>query len=94
MKTMALEKSDTTPVVSAGASQVFLFSKTLSPSGKGSDCVLFAGFVSPGIFRGDSGWFFKCISRRTGRTGLCGRGAAANGGFGVQCLDDSARIPG
>ena len=36
MKTMSLEKSETTPVVSAGASQVFLFSKTLSPSAKGS----------------------------------------------------------
>ena len=36
MKTMALEKTDMTSVVSPGTSQVFLFSKTLSPSGKGS----------------------------------------------------------
>jgi hypothetical protein len=36
MKAMALEKSDATPVVSAGATQVFLFSKTLSPSAKAS----------------------------------------------------------
>jgi len=34
MKPMALEKTDMTSVVSPGTSQVFLFSKTLSPSGK------------------------------------------------------------
>jgi tetratricopeptide (TPR) repeat protein len=34
MKTVALEKPDLTPVLSPGTSQVFLFSKTLSPSGK------------------------------------------------------------
>ncbi|MBI5591761.1 MAG: tetratricopeptide repeat protein [Deltaproteobacteria bacterium] len=37
MKMMALEKPDMTSVVSPGTSQVFLFSKTLSPSGKGSE---------------------------------------------------------
>jgi tetratricopeptide (TPR) repeat protein len=36
MKIMALEKSDMTSVVSPGTSQMFLFSKTLSPSGEGS----------------------------------------------------------
>jgi len=36
MKTVALKKTDNTPVTSPGASQVYLFSKTLSPSGKGS----------------------------------------------------------
>jgi tetratricopeptide (TPR) repeat protein len=36
MKIMALEKSDMTSVGSPGTSQMFLFSKTLSPSGEGS----------------------------------------------------------
>ncbi len=82
-----------TSVGSTGTSQVFLFSKTLSPSGKRFDGISFAGCFSPGYFRGDSGWFFKCISRHTGRSGFCGCGAAANGGFRVHCHDDSVGFP-
>jgi len=40
MKTMALEKTGMTSVGSTGTSQVFLFSKTLSPSGKDSSATL------------------------------------------------------
>jgi tetratricopeptide (TPR) repeat protein len=52
MKTMVLEKSDTQPVVSADASQVFLFSKTLSPSGKGSAASCWPDSSSP-VYSGE-----------------------------------------
>ncbi|MCX5883273.1 MAG: tetratricopeptide repeat protein, partial [Deltaproteobacteria bacterium] len=57
MKTMTLKKTDMTSVVSPGTSQVFLFSKTLPPSGKGSavshsldsSAPLFSGEIQEGF---------------------------------------------
>jgi tetratricopeptide (TPR) repeat protein len=52
MKTKALEKTDMTPVVSSGTSQVFLFSKTLAASGKGTESSCLPDSSAP-VFSGE-----------------------------------------